>query len=160
MFSVPNVIQNVPWARTVVVRIPYVGEDTKAFGRFAVEQSKKRYTLSESITRKDLAYYLASDCTICILARMINSSLRQQLEHVTDPAMKLPKIVFNSVLAIIAGSDTTSSCLSNIIYYLLRHPSYMNRLRAELDQAFPPSDNNETITLHVLTSLPMLNAVM
>lgn len=67
IFSVPNVVQNIPWARTVVVRIPYVGEDTKAFGRFAVEQSKKRYALSESITRKDLAYYLASNCTIAYL---------------------------------------------------------------------------------------------
>jgi cytochrome P450 len=38
-------------------------------------------------------------------------------------------------LAIIAGSDTTSVALSNMIFYLIQHPHHFARLRAEVDAA-------------------------
>ena len=66
----------------------------------------------------------------------------------------------SSLLAIVAGSDTTSFVLSNLFYYLLSHPEYFQRLRAAIDQVFPPSDLNETINPQKLNDLPFLNAVM
>lgn len=68
-------------------------------------------------------------------------------------------IVSNAVLAIIAGSDTTSSTLSGIVYYLLQYPDYSRRLRKELDSAFPPSEH-ATIQLEKLANLELLNGVM
>ena len=41
----------------------------------------------------------------------------------------IPFIFNNAILAIIAGSDTTASALCNVMYYLLRYPSYFKRLR-------------------------------
>ena len=69
ILSFPSVTQNIPWFRTVLVKIPYIGDDTKAFGQFAVEQSKKRYALIDTIKRKDLIYHLASAFSSCLFIR-------------------------------------------------------------------------------------------
>ena len=37
-------------------------------------------------------------------------------------------------LAIVAGSDTTSSAMSNLFYLLLTHPVKYKRLQAEIDE--------------------------
>jgi cytochrome P450 len=38
-------------------------------------------------------------------------------------------------LAIVPGSDTTSTALANMIFYLIQYPSYFRRLRDEVDAA-------------------------
>lgn len=83
-----------------------------------------------------------------------------------DPGMNPELLVFrNALLAIVAGSDTTSSVLSNVFYYLLRHPTCHARLRAEIDEAFGSNssgDGSESAVLEIdkLTNLSYLNAVM
>lgn len=61
-------------------------------------------------------------------------------------------------MAIIAGSDTTSTALANAYKYLLTHPHTYIRLRKEVDDAFPA----DTVKLDTsaLGRLPYLNAVM
>jgi len=83
-----------------------------------------------------------------------------KLEGHETPELALRKAISSSLLAIVAGSDTTSSVLSNIFYYLLSHPQYFQRLRAAIDGVFAPSDLNETINPQQLNDLPLLNAVM
>lgn len=68
-------------------------------------------------------------------------------------------IVSNALLTIVAGSDTTASVLSNIIYYLISNPHDLARLRDEIDHAYPVADENH-ITTDNLASLNFLNAVM
>ena len=68
-------------------------------------------------------------------------------------------IVSNSLLAIVAGADTTATVLRNTVYYLLTNPAYYAQLREEVDAAFPPTETN-TLNTEVLSSLPILNAVM
>lgn len=51
-------------------------------------------------------------------------------------ASPFPVIVSNAVLTIIAGSDTTASVLSNTVYYLLKNPDVLRKLRKELEEAF------------------------
>lgn len=68
-------------------------------------------------------------------------------------------IVSNALLIIVAGSDTTSSVLSNIIYFLISNPHDYARLRDEIDRAFPVADVDH-ITTDNLANLNFLNAVM
>lgn len=63
----------------------------------------------------------------------------------------------NSLLTIVAGSDTTASVLSNVFYYLMRDPKYYERLQAEIDEAVAGS---QSIEADQLTNLGFLNAVM
>jgi cytochrome P450 len=60
-------------------------------------------------------------------------------------------------LAIVAGSDTTSTALANALFYLISHPASMARLREELDGTAPPG---EDVPPEALSELPYLQAVL
>ena len=60
---------------------------------------------------------------------------------------------------IVAGSDTTSTTLSGLFYYLLSNPHVYRRLQREIDTAFPPGEGDPFDTLK-LSELPFLNAAM
>jgi cytochrome P450 len=51
------------------------------------------------------------------------------------PPLSKEAVVDESMLALIAGSDTTGTALANAMFYLITHPECMSRLRAELDAA-------------------------
>ncbi|KAH7931071.1 high nitrogen upregulated cytochrome P450 monooxygenase 2 [Leucogyrophana mollusca] len=135
----PAMCQHVPWFSPILRAVPYVGAPMRAFGKFAFQRTQSRYT--QEVKRKDLFYYL----TEAIIS-----------DSGTSP---FPLILANSVLAIIAGSDTTSSVLSNIVYYLISNPTDYARLREEVDLVFRPT---ETSSVHpeLFTEMPFLNAVI
>jgi hypothetical protein len=62
------------------------------------------------------------------------------------------------MLAIIAGSDTTSSVLTAIIYYLLLNPAAYEHLQEEVDSAFP--NGEEPLDAVKLSHLRWLNGCM
>ena len=72
-------------------------------------------------------------------------------------------IVSNSLLTIVAGSDTTATTLSAIMCYLLSDRHAYDTLRAELDEAFP-SDSVvggwPEMEIDKLGKLSYLNAVV
>lgn len=59
------------------------------------------------------------------------------------------------MLAIVAGSDTTSTALSNIIWYLLQNPECYSRLRKEVDAL-----GNDLTNTAKHSRMHYLNAVM
>jgi cytochrome P450 len=61
-------------------------------------------------------------------------------------------------LAIIAGSDTTSSVLTAIIYHLLLNPTAYEQLQKEVDSAFP--NGEELLDAVKLSHLEWLNGCM
>ena len=63
------------------------------------------------------------------------------------------------MLAVIAGSDTTASVLSNTCYYLMQNPSDYDALRQEVDKAFPLGEGDPFDSTK-LASMKYLNAVM
>ncbi|KIJ68401.1 hypothetical protein HYDPIDRAFT_24686 [Hydnomerulius pinastri MD-312] len=130
--------QHIPWFSRVLRRIPFIAAPMRTFGLFAFRQSKLRY--GQEVKRKDLFYHLVEP-------------------YEGGEKAPFPLILSNSVLAIVAGADTTSSALSNIMYYLLANPAVYKRLRDEVDEAFPPSQPC-TLNPDMLPSLPFLNAVI
>lgn len=79
--------------------------------------------------------------------------------NIDDDKPPTPYLVSNVVLAIVAGSDTTSTVLAGIMYNLIRYPDYFKRLRKEFDEAFPPSER-AVIEPDKLGSLELLNAIV
>lgn len=69
------------------------------------------------------------------------------------------EIISDGALAMIAGSDTTSTVLSSLFSLLLRNPKEYARLQKEVDEAFPPGEGDPFDTTK-LAEMPFLNAVM
>jgi cytochrome P450 len=124
-----------------------------AFGRGSV---LKR--LKVGANRKDLFYYLVRQHVIY----STNSSDWNRLQSGEElPETERPSfndLAQNGTLAIIAGSDTTSSILSAIIYYLLLNPAVYERLQEEVDSAFP--NGEEPLDAVKLSHLEWLNGCM
>ena len=67
-------------------------------------------------------------------------------------------VISDGALAIVAGSDTTASVLSNLFWLLLRHPQYYKRLQEEVDKFYPPGENALDPKHH--PNMPYLESVM
>jgi cytochrome P450 len=76
------------------------------------------------------------------------------------PPMTNQTLALESTLAIVAGSDTTSTALANAFVYLLRTPGAYSKLRAELDVAAGGAGLDIEMDPKTLTDLPYLNGVM
>jgi cytochrome P450 len=64
----------------------------------------------------------------------------------------------NSILTIIAGSDTTASALAVILFFVLRNRECYKRLQDEVDSVY--NDDDPAPTPDKFAHLPYLNAVM
>ncbi|EKM52361.1 uncharacterized protein PHACADRAFT_148937 [Phanerochaete carnosa HHB-10118-sp] len=77
-------------------------------------------------------------------------------EGAAQSGATMGEITADGMLAIIAGSDTTSTMLTNLWYFMLRHPEYAERLRKEIDLTFPPGEDPLDFSRHA--DMPYLNA--
>lgn len=135
----PALTQHVPWCMDALIYTPFVGKEMKQLGEFAFRQVSKR--IKEGSIQDDLFYHL-------------NDEGRESPE---PPSM--PLLMSNAVTAIIAGSDTTASVMSNIFFFILHHRAVYNRLQAEVDAAFPPGEGEPTDAAK-LAQLEYMNAVI
>ncbi|KAG6816461.1 hypothetical protein H0H87_005944 [Tephrocybe sp. NHM501043] len=106
-------MSHVPWLGALFLRYPNLAKDLKAFR----EHAKK-----------------------CAIARKKRGSAHKDLFHhlidedgVSSYPPTVPEVVSDGGLAIIAGADTTSSAITNLVYFLLRNPNTYKRLQAEID---------------------------
>ncbi|OBT62545.1 hypothetical protein VE03_07403 [Pseudogymnoascus sp. 23342-1-I1] len=58
------------------------------------------------------------------------------LRHNDEKGMKVPEIIVNSSLLIVAGSETTATLLSGATYHLLKNPRVMEKLKREIRETF------------------------
>ena len=72
-------------------------------------------------------------------------------KHATNIELFLKK----GDLAIIAGSDTTSNAITNVLYFLMNNPIAYKRLQAEIDGL-----GNNVVDCAIQAHLPYLNAVL
>ncbi|KAI9445739.1 high nitrogen upregulated cytochrome P450 monooxygenase 2 [Lactarius psammicola] len=96
------------------------------FRAFCKERVLERLRIGAD--RKDLFYYLSG-------------------EDMPDGERPSPaEVVQDGMLAIIAGSDTSSSVLTAALYYLIRNPLAYEHLQAEVDGAFPSGEEPLNVT--------------
>ncbi|KAF6749572.1 cytochrome P450, partial [Ephemerocybe angulata] len=141
----PCIMQHIPWINPLLTSIPFISAKMQVFSAFGVLESEKR--MAAHTKREDLFYHLV------LPGEKTDRSDAEQLEL----------IVSNSLLTIVAGSDTTATALTAIFCFLLSSPRVYRTLRAELEQAFPnvcAVDGWPEIEGDTLVTLPYLNAAI
>jgi cytochrome P450 len=119
-------LAHVPYVMPPLIAITGQRSPLVRYQEFCRERAIER--LRKGASRKDLFYYLSGE----------------ELPESERPSPD--RIVQDGQLAIVAGSDTTSSVLTAAIYYLLRNPVAYERLQAEIDSAFPSGEEPLDVT--------------
>ncbi|EJD00159.1 high nitrogen upregulated cytochrome P450 monooxygenase 2 [Fomitiporia mediterranea MF3/22] len=136
---IAGIYQHIPWFMPLLRRIPSAHKFPRMMREFSNELVRARKA-NGSLT-KDLFYHLIDE------------------DHVEKVTPTDKEITSDGTLAIIAGSDTTSTTLSGLFYYLLSNPNEYKRLQAEIDSVFPPGEGDPFDTTK-LAEMPILNAVI
>jgi len=69
-------------------------------------------------------------------------------EHI-DPVVRDPRWLWGDTrLVIVAGSDTSSSALTHILYHLAKEPHIVAKLREELGPDYTPGSQTEVRDIH------------
>ncbi|KAK7032590.1 hypothetical protein VNI00_012853 [Paramarasmius palmivorus] len=111
-----DLICKLPWLAPILGSIPFIKKSVLRLRGLGVKWSTER--VQKGGETKDLWYHLSDE-----------ANLEQD-----RPA--LATVAGEGVLAIIAGSDTTSAALAYTIYYLLRNPECYRKARKEVDEVF------------------------
>ncbi|EIN09211.1 cytochrome P450 [Punctularia strigosozonata HHB-11173 SS5] len=138
-----EVAGTIEWLAPFVLWLPQIKAASArmyAMGRRALDARMKQGT-----TRRDLFYYLLDE-------DKTGNGGAEPLNDVT--------LMVEASFAIVAGSDTTGTALSNAFYYLLTHPPVYRRLQGEVDAAYANSGDGENVDPAVLSEMPYLNAVI
>ncbi|KAF8802455.1 cytochrome P450 [Phlegmacium glaucopus] len=128
-------MSHVPWLGAIALSLPIFAEGIKAFRAFAQRCAFRR--LQEGSLHKDLFYHLINEDN--------NGGYKPSVGELLN----------DSGLAIIAGSDTTASAISNLIYFLMFNPTAFKRLQAEVDEL-----GEDLMDYAKQAHLPYLNACL
>lgn len=122
----------------------------------AFQRTNLRY--QNGSAAKDLFYYLVWDFqpSLCTSLTLLPVQSNEDNAEAQSPPRDI--VVSDGVLAIIAGSDTTATSLSNIFFHLLNNRDCYRRLQAEVDEYYPPGENALDPQHH--PRMPYLDAVM
>uniref|UniRef100_A0A8C9C411 unspecific monooxygenase n=1 Tax=Phocoena sinus TaxID=42100 RepID=A0A8C9C411_PHOSS len=90
-----------------------------------------------------------------LLQLMINSQNSKEID--THKALSDTELVAQSIIFIFAGYETTSSCLSFILYELATRPDVQQKLQEEVDATFP---NKAPPTYEALVQMEYLDMVL
>jgi cytochrome P450 len=126
-----SLISQIPWAGKLFFNL----RESKIY---LMAQELIRHRMKAGSNTRDLIYHL-------------NNEDGKQAEG--PPPIQL---FSDGVTAIIAGSGTVSTALTNVWYYLLRAPDCYKRLREEVDAHFPQGE--EPLDQERLAAMPYLNA--
>ena len=74
---------------------------------------------------------------------------------------KIEDIFYHMSMNVLAGGETTAASTANIIYYLIKNPRVLSKLRGELEQALEHRDEpGQRISMKQAQSIPYLQAVI
>ncbi|KAH7053258.1 cytochrome P450 [Macrophomina phaseolina] len=133
----------VPWLISLLTAIPGAASAIQDFQKYcadAVEEKEK--TLNKDTEPDDIMSWI----------------LKAKYENDRSAPPGVQALHEDSRLIIAAGSDTTLAALTNLTYYLCRHPAAQKSLQASLDAACPAGA--ASFSYDAIKSLPCLDAVI
>ncbi|KIW76438.1 hypothetical protein Z517_11184 [Fonsecaea pedrosoi CBS 271.37] len=107
--------------------------DAKAYAKL-----DRRIARKDQIQRKDFMNYI----------------LRENKQG--SAGMTMPEIQETAVILIIAGSETTATLLSGLLYFVLRHQSVYRRMVREVRSTFTSYENITMVTTNELKYMPVV----
>jgi cytochrome P450 len=153
--ALSEALGTIPWIRAFTVKFPMRKSGASLKPSLAVAEKRK----AQGASVRDLFYYLVSVSLSVARRRLMRLQLDEDGEG-GHPPMSTATLAMESQLTIGAGSDTTSTAMSNAIFYLLTVPRVFVKLRAELDAATDNASFEVPIQAALLADLPFLNAIM
>jgi len=78
-------------------------------------------------------------------------------KHTKGKGFAPEELRLTSSILILAGSETSATCLSGAMYFLLQHPEWTSQLLSELRSAFRSSSK---MTFQSLAPLKVLNSII
>jgi cytochrome P450 len=145
----------IPWTRALVLKLSNTKNNAALEMARAVAEKRK----AQGARTRDLFYYLVSFVLRIALRRLTALQLDEDGEG-GHPPMSTTTLAHESMLAMGAGSGTTSAALSNALFYLLTVPGAFGKLRTELDAVAGNASFDVSFKAAQLTDLPFLNGVM
>lgn len=135
-----TVFSKVPGLEQLMLKLAptEVIEQSKEHVELCKRQANKRLAQGENVSRPDFMSYIIRH----------NSK---------DTGLSIAEIQADCYVIIIGGSETTATLLSGAVYYLLRNPTWMGKLKTEIRTAFKSQDE---ITFTSVSALPTLLAVL
>lgn len=108
---------------------------------------------------KDVFYYLVGHPLWPRNGFIEASCYDQNNDDGAEPISPPPaQAIAEGMMAIVAGSDTTSSTTCNIMYFLLRNTASYKRLQEEVDSYYPPG--SDPLDTRHYKNMVYLDAVM
>ena len=155
-FRLAGHLEHIPWITKLLYKVAAISQEQANFEGMAIQryESRKR----DGSVRRDLFHYIVSNSFWRRLLFLpaptkTNEEELEKMEVSRDQGL-------NEIFAsIFDGGDTTSTVLGGIFFHLLANPSVLDRLREEVDAAFPPGEG-EPFDAVKLSGMPFLNAVM
>ncbi|TFK45830.1 cytochrome P450 [Heliocybe sulcata] len=136
--AVVGTLITIPWLFLLVQRLPVVGQQRADWIGWCGKQLEERSKMKKDLP--DIFTYLVDDDS----------------KRAKDPLISQQDLVYDSELAISAGSDTVAATLTNVFFLLATHPEELRLLRQELDP-LPPIDE---ISHSSLKNLPVLDGII
>ncbi|KAL0576544.1 hypothetical protein V5O48_005436 [Marasmius crinis-equi] len=114
---IAETFSHIPWFTSLARSLPPVWANGQKLRGFAEDWCMER--IQRGAEKKDLWYHLTDEAG--------HEKVKPTIDIVASDAG----------LAIIAGSDTTSTAVTNLFWCLMAHPETYERLREEVDREYP-----------------------
>ncbi|KAF7976197.1 hypothetical protein HWV62_7374 [Athelia sp. TMB] len=126
-----------PWLGPYYMMLP-VGAEKRRFRQFCRSRAATR--IQQGSMTKDVFHHFLN-------------------ENGTDAnPPSIGEVISDAALVIVAGSDTTSTVLSSLFWFIMTNPTIYHRLQNEIDSVFPPGEDALDVSKHI--HMNYLNAVI
>ncbi|KAI9068086.1 high nitrogen upregulated cytochrome P450 monooxygenase 2 [Trametes sanguinea] len=123
-------LSHVPYLGVYCGRLPILRPAVDHLLSYSMKLVRDRLERGSKV--KDIFHYLAS---------LLQTASKNNEGQPDKPAPPVQYLLNEGSLAVLAGSDTTSSALTSLIFCLLTHPAALRQLQVEVDLFYPREDD-------------------